>query len=230
MSPPTASTSSAISRAVRSGVPLNSRCSRKCEMPDCSGVSSREPVPTQTPTHSDATSGIDSVTSRMPLSSVVIVIMAAEVPAPRLLTRLRLSAPRSVGRRRGRARPAGRPRRRRRLSELRRGPPAAAVRRRGRPDRGRRRSTRARSRRRPRTRARRRAPPVASPSPAPDRTSRFGARGAAAAAVVRFGPALARRQPQPEPSRRRTGRRRARATPCPAGRSRRRGPRPPGRA
>ena len=80
MSPPTASTSSAISRAVRSGVPLKSRCSRKCEIPDCSGVSSREPVPTQMPTLNEATSGIDSVTSLMPLSSVVVVIIGKWSP------------------------------------------------------------------------------------------------------------------------------------------------------
>ena len=48
-SPPTASISSAIWRAVRRFVPLNAMCSRKCEMPCSSGRSSRLPEPTQTP-------------------------------------------------------------------------------------------------------------------------------------------------------------------------------------
>ncbi len=162
MSPPTASISSAISRAVRSGVPLNNRCSRKCEIPDCSGVSSREPVPTQTPTHSEATSGIDSVTSLMPLVERRGRDHAETAPRTAVLPAAQLSAPRSSG-------AAGpRPSRRQDPGGLRPRGCAAGRRRvprpRGRPDRGCRRSTRARSRRRPRTR-RAAAAPASSPSP-----------------------------------------------------------------
>ena len=66
MSPPTRSTASAISRAERSAVPLNSRCSRKCDTPASSAGSSRTPTPTQTPVATDRASGMRSVTTRRP--------------------------------------------------------------------------------------------------------------------------------------------------------------------
>ena len=50
ISPPTASTASAISEALWSSVPLKSRCSRKCDAPASSRGSSRDPTPTQNPT------------------------------------------------------------------------------------------------------------------------------------------------------------------------------------
>jgi len=43
----------------------------KCEMPFCSGVSRREPVPIQIPTETERTCGIASVITRTPLGSVV---------------------------------------------------------------------------------------------------------------------------------------------------------------
>src|SRR5450759_2889545 len=56
----------AISSASRRRVPLNNRCSRKCEDPARLGVSSREPTPTQTPNATDRTVGIASVITRSP--------------------------------------------------------------------------------------------------------------------------------------------------------------------
>ena len=216
MSPPTASTSSAISRAVRSGVPLKSRCSRKCEIPDCSGVSSREPVPTQTPTHSEATSGIASVTSLMPLASVVVVITSRRLPARALPSG---SAQRPPLRGRRRAVPGPPEPRRPPLSGLRRGPPPGAP------------PARSAGPRLPKVDsssvakasskdARRRVPPVSSPSrpplpPPSDRPERLGA----------LSPSELW-SPGPSPGRLT---REGQARPCPAGRSRRRGPRPPGR-
>ena len=44
-SPPTASSDTEMSSADRVGVPLKSRCSRKCDAPDIVGDSSREPTP-----------------------------------------------------------------------------------------------------------------------------------------------------------------------------------------
>ena len=55
------------------GVPLNSMCSRKCEMPACSSPSSREPTRTHRPSAIDRTDGTRSVTTRMPESSSVRV-------------------------------------------------------------------------------------------------------------------------------------------------------------
>jgi hypothetical protein len=69
ISPPTASIASAIWRADRDDVPLNTRCSRKCEAPASAAGSSRPPTPTQTPSDTDRASGIRSVTMRMPLAS-----------------------------------------------------------------------------------------------------------------------------------------------------------------
>src|SRR5688572_1600817 len=82
MSPPTASTASAMARADHRGVPLNRRCSRKCDAPAASGASSREPVPTQKPTVTERTSGMRSVTTVRPLSSVVVRIKRSALPAP----------------------------------------------------------------------------------------------------------------------------------------------------
>ena len=52
-------------------VPLKSRCSRKCETPASAGVSSREPMPTQTPNETLRIAGIASVSTRRPLGSTV---------------------------------------------------------------------------------------------------------------------------------------------------------------
>src|ERR687893_185754 len=60
-----------ISTDVKRSVPLYSRCSRKCEMPPCSGDSLREPVPIQRPSAIDRTDGIRSDTTRTPESSRV---------------------------------------------------------------------------------------------------------------------------------------------------------------
>ena len=67
MSPPTASMASAMSRALRVSVPLNSRCSRKCEAPHSGGDSSREPASTQNDSVAEWESGISSVTTWTPL-------------------------------------------------------------------------------------------------------------------------------------------------------------------
>ena len=68
---PMPSKSSEISIAEWRSVPLNSRCSRKCETPACAGASSREPVRTQRPSATERTEGTTSViTRRPPLSSV----------------------------------------------------------------------------------------------------------------------------------------------------------------
>src|SRR6185436_13604531 len=68
---PTASTACAISTAVRVGVDLNSRCSRKCAAPATLGPSSRDPTPTHTPTDAERTDGTYSVTTRSPPGKVV---------------------------------------------------------------------------------------------------------------------------------------------------------------
>src|SRR5262245_37376667 len=57
----------AICSALRLAVPLNTRCSMRCDMPARSSGSCREPVSTQTPTATERTWDIRSVTSRMPL-------------------------------------------------------------------------------------------------------------------------------------------------------------------
>ena len=64
--PPMESTERAISSAERLVVPLKSMCSMKCEMPFCSGVSRREPVPIQMPTETERTCGMASVITRTP--------------------------------------------------------------------------------------------------------------------------------------------------------------------
>ena len=93
-------------------------------MPDCLEVSSREPVPTQTPTHKDATSGIDSVTSLMPLSSVAVVITGWTVPASRSRATRPSSAPAAPRAATGPARAAAGPLRRATALGPRRPPPA----------------------------------------------------------------------------------------------------------
>src|SRR5579875_850259 len=72
MSPPTASIAWAMSRALREGVPLKSRCSRKCDAPARRSGSSTEPVPTQKPRLTDKTSGMLSVTTVRPPSRTVV--------------------------------------------------------------------------------------------------------------------------------------------------------------
>ena len=71
ISPPTASTAIAMSRALRSAVPLNSRCSRKCEAPASASDSSRDPTPAQNPIDTERASGTCSVTTRRPEGRVV---------------------------------------------------------------------------------------------------------------------------------------------------------------
>src|ERR1700757_3866712 len=60
-----------MSTALRVGVDLNSRCSKKCAAPATLAPSSREPTPTQTPTDAERTAGRYSVTTRRPPGSVV---------------------------------------------------------------------------------------------------------------------------------------------------------------
>ena len=71
-------------------VPLNSRCSRKCEAPGSVGVSSREPTPTQTPTLAERTPGIVSVTTRSPPGRTVRRTRDAPPGAVRSLSRVRV--------------------------------------------------------------------------------------------------------------------------------------------
>ena len=58
--------------AVRVGVPLNSRCSRKWLTPASAGGSSREPTATQTPIATDRAPGTRSVATVKPLASSVM--------------------------------------------------------------------------------------------------------------------------------------------------------------
>ena len=71
ISPPTASILDEISIAVRVFVPLNSKCSRKCEAPATGDVSSREPTFTHTPNVAERTVETSSVTIRRPLGKMV---------------------------------------------------------------------------------------------------------------------------------------------------------------
>ena len=73
-SPPTSSTASAMADADRSAVPLNSRCSRKWDEPARLSSSSREPVPTQNPMHTERASSIRSVATASPDGSVSVRI------------------------------------------------------------------------------------------------------------------------------------------------------------
>ena len=68
---PMPSNSSEISIAEWRSVPLNSRCSRKCETPACAGGSSREPVRTHRPSATERTDGTASVITRRPPGSSV---------------------------------------------------------------------------------------------------------------------------------------------------------------
>ena len=70
-SAPIASNASSISSELKRSVPLNSRCSRKCEMPACSWPSSRDPARIQKPSAIERTEGIASVATLTPDSSVV---------------------------------------------------------------------------------------------------------------------------------------------------------------
>src|SRR5947208_11426153 len=65
-----------MSRALRVGVPLNTRCSRKWDEPAICGGSSREPAATQMPRVTDRTPGMRSVTTRSPDSNSVRTISA----------------------------------------------------------------------------------------------------------------------------------------------------------
>ena len=78
---PIPSKSSEISIAECRSVPLNSRCSRKCETPACAGVSSRDPVLTHIPRATERTEGTSSVTTRRPLSSSVSSTPSGQAPA-----------------------------------------------------------------------------------------------------------------------------------------------------
>ena len=69
--PPTASISSAIARAERFFVPLNTMCSMKWLTPASAGVSNCEPEPTQIPTATERKCGIRSPMMRSPLLSVI---------------------------------------------------------------------------------------------------------------------------------------------------------------
>src|SRR5882757_6126429 len=89
-----------MSTAVRVGVDLNSRCSRKCAAPATLEPSSRDPTPTQTPTDAECTDGMYSVTTRRPPGSVVRRT-AADVSSLRWPRRKALTAGRcGIGRRR----------------------------------------------------------------------------------------------------------------------------------
>src|SRR5918999_3109991 len=60
-----------MSLALRVGVPLNNKCSKKCDVPAMWSGSSREPTSNQKPTETERTSDIRSVTTVAPESSVV---------------------------------------------------------------------------------------------------------------------------------------------------------------
>ena len=72
MCPPTESMARAIVSAERVAVPLKTRCSMRWEIPPRSSGSTREPVSTHTPTATERTCGIDSVTRRMPLGRTAL--------------------------------------------------------------------------------------------------------------------------------------------------------------
>src|SRR5829696_5973939 len=71
ISAPIASKISSISVEPKLRLPLNSRCSMKCETPAWPSASSREPAPTHRPSAIERTPGIASVTTRTPASSSV---------------------------------------------------------------------------------------------------------------------------------------------------------------
>src|ERR1700754_3631672 len=87
-----------MSTAVRVGVDLNSRCSRKCAAPATLDPSSRDPTPTHTPTEAECTDGMYSVTTRRPPGKMVRRT-AADVSSPRWPRRRALTAGRcGIGR------------------------------------------------------------------------------------------------------------------------------------
>src|SRR3954451_16098055 len=97
-SAPIASNASSISRELNRSVPLNSRCSRKCEIPACCSDSSREPTLTQNPSATERTEGIASVTTRTPESRVVILCGSARalVPVAPAVAAIATAAPTAV--------------------------------------------------------------------------------------------------------------------------------------
>src|SRR5664280_3645888 len=66
----------------RSGVPLKRRCSRTWDAPAWSWSSSREPVPTQKPMHTDRASSIRSVARDRPDGRTSVRIMGARWSTP----------------------------------------------------------------------------------------------------------------------------------------------------
>src|SRR3954451_23163214 len=70
-----------MSWALRVSVPLNRRCSRKCDAPATRSSSWRDPAPTQKPTVTERTSGIRSVTRVRPLPRRLSA-MVKGLPAP----------------------------------------------------------------------------------------------------------------------------------------------------
>src|SRR4051812_48798236 len=58
------------SKADRRSLPLKAMCSRKCDTPDTSGVSSREPVRTKKPSATDRADGLVSPMMVRPLASL----------------------------------------------------------------------------------------------------------------------------------------------------------------
>lgn len=77
VSPPTASIAEEISSADLRFVPLNRRCSKKCEAPAVESDSSREPTLTQIPKAAERTDLSSSVTIRKPLGKSVLAKLLA---------------------------------------------------------------------------------------------------------------------------------------------------------
>ena len=77
VSPPTASMADEISKEDLFFVPLNNRCSKKCEAPAVETVSSREPTLTQIPKAAERTDLSSSVTIRRPLDKTVLAKLLA---------------------------------------------------------------------------------------------------------------------------------------------------------
>ena len=73
MSAPIASKIWSISSEPKRSVPLNSMCSSRWEMPASPSSSAAEPVAIQKPSATERTPGTRSVTTRTPLSSVVML-------------------------------------------------------------------------------------------------------------------------------------------------------------
>ncbi len=80
-SPPSPSKACAISSGEWVGVPLNSMCSRKWEIPASSMRSKREPTPIQTPMATERTPGTGSETIRSP-PRPVLTTGRCDVAAP----------------------------------------------------------------------------------------------------------------------------------------------------